>query len=632
MKLSNSLYFMLASVIGVMPSCFATRCGDDLPRCDGEVLVQCIEDLEVRRSCGGGVCNADTASCCGDNTLEDGEVCDDGNTAAGDGCRADCSGLEACGDEEIDVGEACDDGNNIAGDGCRADCLGEEECGDTLIDTAIGEECDEGDANNGDGCSSICLVEFCGDRAINNNGSEQCDDGGNVDGDGCNAQCRDEFCGDGIINDFDFNNNIANEQCDDGNNVDDDGCDSDCTRTILSIAAGNTHTCVLLKGGRVRCWGEAGSGQLGYGNTDDIGDDEPASAAINVPLGLGGEPEELSAGANFTCVRLLGIAKCWGGNAFGQLGRGDNVNLGDDEDLAIAGFTNIFNGAAQIVQLSTGSGHSCVLSNLNTVRCWGFGSSGQLGYGNLNNIGDNEFVFDVGDVNVGAGEAIAEVTPGSLHTCVRTVAGNVRCWGEGNSGRLGYGNNNDIGVSAATLPNTVGNVDVGDVVQQVVLTELGSCALVGASGDRVRCWGGGFFGIGYGNTNNIGDDEAPSSAGDVNIGGAVAQLAKGPAQGHYCALLTNGNVRCWGQGFAGNLGYGNTFNVGDNETPADEGDIDLGGTAVQVAVGNIHSCALLTTGQVRCWGLNTSGQLGYGNTENIGDDETPADAGDVPLF
>ena len=136
--------------------------------------------------------------------------------------------------------------------------------------------------------------------------------------------------------------------------------------------------------------------------------------------------------------------------------------------------------------------------------------------------------------------------------------------------------------------------------------------------------------LGYGNTEDIGDDETPASAGDVNLGGLAVEIAAGGE--HTCALLTTGAVRCWGHGARGALGYGNIEDIGDDETPASAGDVYIGGTAVHITAGAGHSCALLATGAVRCWGAGLTGCLGYGNTEDIGDDETPASAGDVPVF
>jgi alpha-tubulin suppressor-like RCC1 family protein len=77
---------------------------------------------------------------------------------------------------------------------------------------------------------------------------------------------------------------------------------------------------------------------------------------------------------------------------------------------------------------------------------------------------------------------------------------------------------------------------------------------------------------------------------------------------------------------------GNTNSIGDDETPASAGNVNVGGTVIRVTAGETHSCALLDTGKVRCWGVGIGGRLGYGNTNNVGDVLPPAAAGDVPVF
>lgn len=99
---------------------------------------------------------------------------------------------------------------------------------------------------------------------------------------------------------------------------------------------------------------------------------------------------------------------------------------------------------------------------------------------------------------------------------------------------------------------------------------------------------------------------------------------------HTCALLDSGAVRCWGSGENGRLGYGDTNYIGDNELPSTAGDVSVGGTVVQIAAGGLHTCALIDSGAVRCWGSGGRGALGYGNTNTIGDNELPSTAGDVP--
>src|SRR5262249_4607912 len=133
--------------------------------------------------------------------------------------------------------------------------------------------------------------------------------------------------------------------------------------------------------------------------------------------------------------------------------------------------------------------------------------------------------------------------------------------------------------------------------------------------------------LGYGNGEAIGDDEAPATAGDVPLGGSA--IAIGAGSWHTCAILQDGHVRCWGYGLRGELGYGNEDDVGYWNTPVDVGDVEVGGTAIPIAGGSAHTCALLEGSAIRCWGFGFGGRLGYGNELDIGDDETPASAGDV---
>lgn len=96
-----------------------------------------------------------------------------------------------------------------------------------------------------------------------------------------------------------------------------------------------------------------------------------------------------------------------------------------------------------------------------------------------------------------------------------------------------------------------------------------------------------------------------------------------------CALK-DGKLKCWGSGFNGRLGYGNHENVGDDETPADVGDVLLGFPVDQVSAGHLHTCTLRAGGLLRCWGWNAYGELGLGAPVIIGDDEEPFFGPDTP--
>ena len=381
----------------------------------------------------------------------------------------------------------------------------------------------------------------------------------------------------------------------------------------LQVSAGSFHTCAVTSGNTAWCWGGGSWGRLGYGNTNNIGDNELPSTVGDVNVGA--SVSQISAGGEHTCAVTTGnTLKCWGRSNYGQLGYGNTHSIGDNETPSTVGDVDV---GASVSQVSVGSGHSCAVTTGGKVRCWGWNQNGRLGYGNTNNIGDNELPSTAGDVDVGA--SVSQVSAGHQHTCAVTTGNNVRCWGFNAYGQLGYGNTTWIGDNE--MPSTAGDVNVGASVSQVSAGGFHSCAVT--TGNTVRCWGGSFVGqLGYGNTNSIGDNELPSTAGDVDVGAPVSQVSAG--QNHTCAVTTGNAVRCWGYNTSGQLGYGHTNNIGDDELPSTAGDVDVGAPVSQVSAGQSHTCVVTTAGTVRCWGYNSPGQLGCGNTVTIGDDETPA--------
>ena len=95
---------------------------------------------------------------------------------------------------------------------------------------------------------------------------------------------------------------------------------------------------------------------------------------------------------------------------------------------------------------------------------------------------------------------------------------------------------------------------------------------------------------------------------DVDVGGTVIKLVA--LDYSTCVLLDTREVKCWGENFYGQLGYGHSNRIGDDETPSTVGTIALGGTVAQIAGGSEFACAIMDSGAVRCWGLNRYGQLG----------------------
>lgn len=394
------------------------------------------------------------------------------------------------------------------------------------------------------------------------------------------------------------------------------------------LDAGTNHTCALLTDGGVRCWGFSGDGELGYGNRNTIGDDETPASAGPVSLGAARTATAIAAGDYHTCALLDdGSVRCWGLGADGRLGYGNIRDVGDDEVPGSVG--PVFLGTGRARAITAGGSHTCALLDNGSVRCWGFAYQGQLGNSSQVTIGDTETPGSVPVVDLG-GHTAKAISAGEAHTCALLDNDSVLCWGDNSFGQLGYGNNANIGDDEA--PGSVGPVNFGVGRTATAIGAGGShtCALLNDA--SVRCWGLGRNGqLGYGDTNNIADSARPNLAGPVNLGRSASAISAGGT--HTCARLDDGSVRCWGNGGRGRLGYGSTMDVGDDELPSAVSPVNLGPgrQALAVSPGQSHTCARLDDGSVRCWGYGGNGRLGYCNENDIGDDEAPGSVGPVDL-
>ena len=280
---------------------------------------------------------------------------------------------------------------------------------------------------------------------------------------------------------------------------------------------------------------------------------------------------------------------------------------------------------AQAGWLDLGDQFSCAVLPNGSVRCWGEGASGELGYGNTNDVGATDTPAQAGPVNLGAGQTATAIAAGAYHACALLATQQVKCWGYGDNGRLGYGSDDSV-----LDPSTVGPVDLGGPARAITAGEAHTCAIL-VSG-TVECWGyggdqyaNGAGGLGYGTIDNVADGGSgpatPAAAGAVNLGSGRTAVAITAGETHTCAILDDGSVRCWGNNAYGQLGYGNTNDVGTTPTttPNTAGPVDLGQKAIAISAGGNHTCALLADQSVDCWGSGDFGELGYGNTANVGD-------------
>ena len=392
-----------------------------------------------------------------------------------------------------------------------------------------------------------------------------------------------------------------------------------CQR-VEALSLGGQHSCALIATGEVRCWGAGTEGQLGYGNVRAIGDDELPSSVGTVDVGAG-KVVQITAGREHTCALLDdGTLRCWGAAYQGQLGYGNTQAIGNNKTPAQAGPVPLGNRAAQVV---AGGFHTCAILLDGAVQCWGENNFGQLGYGNTQRIGDDESPASVSPVSFG--QPATQLAAGLYHTCALLTDGSVRCWGWNAFGQLGLGHQRDIGDDEPI--SDVPAVELGETVTAIAAGWTNTCAVL--SSGQIRCWGDGTAGqLGDGQLRIVGDDEVPASVAALWFGEPITQVQIGDMR--ICALSAGGALRCWGANDQGQLGLGNTRPavgmLASALTP-----LDFGGNVDAMACGAGHSCAKVG-GRIFCFGRNESGQLGYGNTHNIGDDEKPLAAGDVPLF
>ena len=403
------------------------------------------------------------------------------------------------------------------------------------------------------------------------------------------------------------------------------------------LDAGRFHSCATLPSAALRCWGYGGDGSLGYGDRVTIGDDETPAAAGPVDVGAGLTTTAVAAGTVHTCALLSDASvRCWGFAGDGRLGYGNVSSVGDDE---VPGSLAPLSLGGPAIAIAAGGAHSCAILDGGLLRCWGFAVDGRIGYPDPTpdpvdgplpaNIGDNETPGSVGPVAIGG--AVVAVAAGNAHTCAILAGGSVRCFGNGASGQLGYGNASSIGddeTPAAAGPVLIG---AGRTAVAIAAGDFHTCVVL--DDGNVRCWGSGANGrLGYGDSTSVGVTRTPDTVGPVNLGPGRTAVAITAGSSHTCALLDDGSVRCWGFGAGGQLGYGNRLTIGDGEQPADAGPVDLGGrAAVAITAGGDHTCARLDDGSVRCWGGGLNGELGSCARTIVGDDESPLSIAPVNL-
>ena len=295
---------------------------------------------------------------------------------------------------------------------------------------------------------------------------------------------------------------------------------------------------------------------------------------------------------NFTTNHIVSIA----GLTSGALYHSRITSYDAGGNITIS--TDLTFKSLKVNAIAVGGWYTCALTTSGGVKCWGSNRSGQLGDGTTT---DRYAPVDVSGLSSGVTAIASSMNPGSSsweggagHTCALTTSGGVKCWGINSRGQLGDG----------TVTDRLTPVDVVGLSAGVTAIAAGgshTCALIASGG--VKCWGinnDDQFQFPFQGDGQLGDGTAIDRLTPVDVVGlsaGVTAIAAGVS--HTCAIITSGGVKCWGANRYGQLGDGTTI---DRLTPADVVGLSAGVTAI--AAGRGHTCALTASGGVNCWGSN----------------------------
>jgi alpha-tubulin suppressor-like RCC1 family protein len=388
---------------------------------------------------------------------------------------------------------------------------------------------------------------------------------------------------------------------------------------FIAVDGGDRMACgVTSPDGSVYCWGSGSNGGLGNGATDDTWSPVKVSGIANAI--------DVAAGRFEACAVLSsGKVNCWGYGCEGQMGNGA-MNCSNNTPVEVSSLTSA-------TQIAGGYRHFCALTSDETVFCWGWNSSGQLGDNSSSNRSTPVQVKGVG----GAGNltGVVAVGAGGWHSCAVRSDGTVVCWGVNDHGECGDNTTFTPRSTPVTVLGTDGKSSLNGIKSGKGAIDGGwdhSCAV--AADGKAYCWGRNANGqLGNNSTTPV------SHAIQVSTITDFTQISTGLAF-HSCGLRSDGSVYCWG--------YNGTYAIGDN-TNADRhvptavvfstaattyGNTDFNSPVVFMSTGGDGgemnysvSYAVHQNGAISSWGDGSSGQRGNGWSAQNG---VPAEVSPTP--
>ena len=364
---------------------------------------------------------------------------------------------------------------------------------------------------------------------------------------------------------------------------------------MQALAAGGDHTCAILEGGALKCWGRNADGQLGLGDLTNRGDG-PGQMGDSLRRGRAGRAGDRRRGRRGAHLR--------GHRATAASGAGARAPRASSA---------LGNNAGALVPPSSGGraagrGDGRRGRRRLLVRAARERPGRLLGRGRARPArhGRRSWTTPRPAAPIGFPAKATALAAGARHACALLEDGRIACWGANDSGQLGLGDEQD-----RTRPTTVDTARRR--VRAVAAGGATTCVLV--DGGAVTCWGANDRG-----QLGLGDAMPRATAGGAGRArhGADARRRSPSAARSRARCSARRDAKCWGDNRAMQLGapiLGPAYGDGPNET----GDFlpaaaQGGGRSLRAVVaGRAHACGILDTGDVRCWGDNGSGQLGAGD-------------------
>lgn len=344
------------------------------------------------------------------------------------------------------------------------------------------------------------------------------------------------------------------------------------------VSAGTDHACALV-GGVAYCWGDNARGRLGVG--DEVERLSPTRVAGNLRFAA------LSVGYAHSCaLDDIGGVHCWGDNDRGQLGTGDRDARFQPTQVGLP---------LRATRIAARFDRSCAIATDAGLYCWGDNAEGGVGQGDSYIPDEPEAADALAPLRVPL-EAVRAVGVGQGHTCAVLLDGALYCWGRNSFRELGTGEQVQL-----RSPERVGSD--GDWLD-LALGQHHGCGL--KSDDSLWCWGQ--------NTAVEDEEGAPLATLGVTelrvptrIGAGTDWVVVATDTFHTCAIDRSERLFCAGRNREGQLGLPGTDFVPEFERVA--------GSFARVSVGRFFSCAVNSDGFIVCAGANESGQLGSLDTE-----------------